>query len=88
MCGSGTFVIEAAEIAARLNPGRNRRFAFEQFANFDTEAWQRMRDVKSERTPTVRFYGSDRDAAAITMSQANAERASKHGHRPSCARRA
>ena len=28
MCGSGTFVIEAAEIAAKLNPGRSRRFAF------------------------------------------------------------
>ncbi len=75
MCGSGTFVIEAAEIAAGLNPGRARRFAFEQFANFDAEAWQRMRAVKSARTPQHRFYGSDRDAAAITMSRANAERA-------------
>ena len=27
MCGAGTFVIEAAEIAARLNPGRLRHFA-------------------------------------------------------------
>ena len=35
MCGSGTFVIEAAEIAARLNPGRSRRFAFEKLASFD-----------------------------------------------------
>jgi putative N6-adenine-specific DNA methylase len=75
MCGSGTFVIEAAEIATRLNPGRNRSFAFEQFANFDAESWQRMRDVKSQRTPVARFYGSDRDAGAITMSRANADRA-------------
>jgi putative N6-adenine-specific DNA methylase len=75
MCGSGTFVIEAAEMAARLNPGRARHFAFEQFANFDADAWQKMRDVKSSRTPLVRFYGSDRDADAISMSQANAERA-------------
>ena len=29
MCGSGTFVIEAAEIAIGLKPGRSRRFAFE-----------------------------------------------------------
>ena len=28
MCGSGTFVIEAVEIAAGLNPGRSRGFAF------------------------------------------------------------
>lgn len=73
MCGSGTFVIEAAEIAARLNPGRSRRFAFEQLATFDEAAWQRMREVKSARTPTARFYGSDRDAGAIRLSFANAE---------------
>ena len=77
MCGSGTFVIEAAEIAARLNPGRARRFAFEHLATFDAAAWARMRDVESRRTPPagVRFYGSDRDAGAIAMAQANAGRA-------------
>ena len=75
MCGSGTFVIEAAEIAARLNPGRSRHFAFEKLATFDEAAWQRMRGVDRRRTPAVRFYGSDRDAGAIEMSRANAERA-------------
>ena len=39
MCGSGTFVIEAAEIAAGLQPGRSRQFAFEQLATFDAAAW-------------------------------------------------
>lgn len=43
MCGSGTFVIEAAEIAAGLKPGRSRRFAFEQLASFDAAAWQLLR---------------------------------------------
>ncbi|RKK03044.1 class I SAM-dependent RNA methyltransferase [Pseudoroseomonas wenyumeiae] len=75
MCGSGTFIIEAAEIAARLNPGRARHFAFEKLASFDAEAWERMRAVKSMRVPAARFYGSDRDAGAIAMSRANAERA-------------
>ncbi|ONG56634.1 RNA methyltransferase [Pseudoroseomonas deserti] len=75
MCGSGTFVIEAAEIAARLNPGRARPFAFEHFATFDAEAWEKMRGVQSQRQPAARFHGSDRDAGAITMSQANAARA-------------
>ncbi|WP_426954081.1 THUMP domain-containing class I SAM-dependent RNA methyltransferase [Muricoccus radiodurans] len=75
MCGSGTFVIEAAEIAARLNPGRSRRFAFEQLATFDAAAWQRMRAVKSARAPVARCHGRDRDAGAIAMSRANAERA-------------
>ena len=45
MCGSGTFVIEAAEIAAGLMPGRSRRFAFEQLATFDAAAWKLMRDA-------------------------------------------
>jgi putative N6-adenine-specific DNA methylase len=75
MCGSGTFVIEAAEIAARLNPGRRRHFAFEQLATFDAAAWQRMRAASGRRVPPARFYGSDRDAGAIGMARANAERA-------------
>ncbi|TXH36460.1 MAG: class I SAM-dependent RNA methyltransferase [Rhodospirillaceae bacterium] len=80
MCGSGTFVIEAAEIAAGLKPGRSRHFAFEQLATFDKKAWQRLREKKSpakpdSTAPASRFYGSDRDAGAIEMSRANAERA-------------
>ena len=75
MCGSGTFVIEAAEIAARLNPGRARHFAFEKFLNFDTAAWEKMRSVERQASPDCHFYGSDRDAGAISMSIENAARA-------------
>jgi putative N6-adenine-specific DNA methylase len=75
MCGSGTFVIEAAEIAAGLKPGRSRRFAFEQLASFDPAAWQRMRGTETSIKPAARFYGSDLDAGAIRMSRANADRA-------------
>jgi putative N6-adenine-specific DNA methylase len=75
MCGSGTFVIEAAEMALRLNPGRARHFAFEQLASFDAEAWARMRAVTRQPVPGVRCHGSDRDAGAIAMSEANAARA-------------
>jgi putative N6-adenine-specific DNA methylase len=75
MCGSGTFVIEAAEMAARLNPGRLRRFAFEDLATFDAAAWAGMRGVRRDRVPAHRFLGRDRDAGAVAMSRANAERA-------------
>ncbi len=77
MCGSGTFVIEAAEIAAGLKPGRSRRFAFEQLASFDAAAWQRLREKGGAARPAgaLRFYGSDHDAGAIRMSRANAARA-------------
>lgn len=78
MCGSGTFVIEAAEIAAGLLPGRARPFAFEQLATFDSGAWNDLRKKSSTtyaKAADVKFFGSDRDAGAITMSRANAERA-------------
>lgn len=75
MCGSGTFVIEAAEIAAGLAPGRTRDFAFQQLASYDAAQWNAMKVAIAPTTPQARFYGSDRDAGAIRMSQANAERA-------------
>jgi putative N6-adenine-specific DNA methylase len=71
MCGSGTFVLEAAEIAAGLAPGRARSFAFEQFAA--------ARDLPSKpapnRTTERRYFGFDRDQGAIQGAGANAERA-------------
>ncbi|WP_323009658.1 THUMP domain-containing class I SAM-dependent RNA methyltransferase [Paracoccus sp. (in: a-proteobacteria)] len=77
MCGSGTFVIEAAEIAAGLHPGRMRPFAFEHLPGFDQQAWQAMR--ASPAIPPVpaqvRYHGSDRDPGAIRMSRENAARA-------------
>lgn len=74
MCGSGTFVIEAAEIAAGLLPGRTRSFAFQDLANYDAAAFAAMKDI-SPTTPPAHFYGSDRDAGAVRMATANAERA-------------
>ena len=75
MCGSGTFVIEAAEIAAGLAPGRGRRFAFEAFAGFDPAAWEAMRAAPAPAPPDLRFHGFDRDQGAIAASRANADRA-------------
>lgn len=75
MCGSGTFVIEAAEIAAALYPGRSRSFAFEHLVTFDAEKWQALQERVNNKTVSARFYGSDHDAGAIRMSRANADRA-------------
>ena len=74
MCGSGTFVIEAAEIAAGLHPGRSRSFAFENLASFDANAWEEMRAGGTALSTDLRFYGSDRNTGAIDMSRSNAER--------------
>ncbi len=79
MCGSGTFVIEAATMALGLKPGRSREFAFEQLAGFDSSAWQHMRNMNKPITTSARFFGRDRDAGAIRMSTENAERAGVSG---------
>ncbi len=75
MCGSGTFVIEAAEIASGLAPGRSRSFAFEQLAGFDAGAWAEMRPGGAARVPPMRFFGFDRDDGAVRAAEANAGRA-------------
>lgn len=74
MCGSGTFILEAAEIAAGLLPGRSRRFAFEKLVTFDTQAFEKLKEHTSTK-PAARFFGSDRDQGAVQMSVKNAERA-------------
>ncbi len=76
MCGSGTFVLEAAERAAGLAPGRARRFAFEVLPTFDPDAWEAIRDAaaRAKAAPDW-FRGSDRDAGAVAAARANAERA-------------
>jgi putative N6-adenine-specific DNA methylase len=78
LCGSGTFLIEAAEIAAGLAAGRARHFAFERLAAFDPAAWESVRKAAETRRkppPPFRFRGFDRDPGAVRMSRENAERA-------------
>ncbi|SET60695.1 THUMP domain-containing class I SAM-dependent RNA methyltransferase [Oceanicella actignis] len=77
MCGSGTFVIEAAEMSARLAPGRGRDFAFALLPSFDAGRWEAMRAEAAAmaRTPEPAFFGADRDQGAVRAAAANAERA-------------
>ena len=75
MCGSGTFPIEAAEIATGLAPGRARRFAFEDLAGFDATAWAGLRCPDAPRETPLRFTGLDRDAGVVRMAAQNADRA-------------
>jgi putative N6-adenine-specific DNA methylase len=76
MCGSGTFVIEAAEIAAGLAPGRGRSFAFEHLAGFDAAAWTALKAQTRRASAAGMLYcGSDRDEGAVRMAAENAARA-------------
>ncbi len=74
MCGSGTFLIEAAEIAAGLQPGRSRSFAFQDLASYDPQAFEMLRKKGSGAAPRPLFFGSDRDAGAVRNATANAAR--------------
>lgn len=75
MCGSGTFVLEAAEIAAGLAPGRSRDFAFQKLATFDADLWGALLHSAQQTPPSFGFYGSDRNEGAVEMASRNAERA-------------
>lgn len=75
MCGSGTFPIEAAEIARGLAPGRSRGFAFEHLATFQPERWETVKAAVQPNQTDLHFFGSDRDAGATKGAAANATRA-------------
>ncbi len=62
MCGSGTFLLEAAQMALNIQPGIARGFAFERLKNFDAAGWKKMREqaVAAELPITfLEIYGSD-----------------------------
>ncbi|MEM6760768.1 MAG: class I SAM-dependent RNA methyltransferase [Pseudomonadota bacterium] len=75
MCGSGTFVLEAADMAAGLQAGRARSFAFEHFAGFDPAQLLELRENSRRHKPNVQHVGADRDQGVIAMARNNAERA-------------
>lgn len=76
-CGSGTIPIEGAMIAHHIAPGSQRKFAFMNAPGFDEKLWlklvQQAMDAVLPTGPIIQ--ASDRDAGAIQMAQANAERA-------------
>ncbi len=73
MCGSGTFLIEAALIAANINPGVFRQnFAFEKWADFDKELFEQLyNDDSQEREFAYKIYGGDIAQAAIAAARKN-----------------
>lgn len=79
MCGSGTFLIEAAQISANLMAGRSRNFAFERLASYDAQAVQTLKDSWRPRESLQKFYGSDRNVNVIGFSKENAKRGGVEG---------
>ncbi len=73
MCGSGTFIAEAALIAANIMPGIYRRgFAFEQWKDFDRELFESLyNDDSAERPVTCPIIGADISPKAIETARRN-----------------
>jgi putative N6-adenine-specific DNA methylase len=73
MCGSGTFAIEAALIAANINPGVFRRgFAFEHWQDFDAELFDRLyNDDSQEREVKFPIIGGDISPVAVEIARRN-----------------
>jgi putative N6-adenine-specific DNA methylase len=82
MCGSGTFLVEAADIAHNRAPGRARSFAFEKWRIFDPALWTHLRnaarDAEKPAGP-LPIRGSDHDARMVAIARANLERAGHGG---------
>lgn len=78
-CGSGTFAIEAAMMAARMAPGMNRSFLSEDWKNLiPRKCWYDAIDEASEmvdETVEVDIQGYDIDAEVLKAARENAKRA-------------
>lgn len=78
-CGSGTFLIEAAMMAAGIAPGMHRKFTAQQWDNLiSTECWEECQKEAEELVDTdidVDIQGYDIDGEIIKAARENAKRA-------------
>ena len=78
-CGSGTFPIEAAMIAANIAPGMNRDFTAEEWTNMiDRKLWYEcVKEAEDmiDTTVKVDIQGYDIDGDVIKAARENAKRA-------------
>jgi putative N6-adenine-specific DNA methylase len=74
MCGSGTILVEAAEMALGLAPGRDRPFGFENLNRFDAAKWAEVKAAGLARAQPVgprRVYGSDLYGRSVEGARTN-----------------
>lgn len=78
-CGSGTFPIEAAMMAAGIAPGMNRNFTAENWTNLiDRQLWYDTVEEAAEQVNTeieVDIQGYDIDGEVVKAARENAKRA-------------
>jgi putative N6-adenine-specific DNA methylase len=77
MCGSGTFLIEAALLLKNIAPGLQRVFALEQLPFFQASKRERFKReaVEQQKETSVKLLGFDIDGKNIKIAKANAAKA-------------
>lgn len=78
MCGSGTFLLEAAMVALDIAPGLKRSFGFEKLRTFEADSWKKIKNQALNKVKTVSFqkiYGADVDLRAVRVTKQNLEAA-------------
>jgi putative N6-adenine-specific DNA methylase len=80
-CGSGTILIEAAQMACHIAAGSLRRFAFEKYLPFQRHVWDAIKQEAAD-AQVVRsigqkpiIFGSDVAHRMVDFAQRNAQRA-------------
>lgn len=74
MCGSGTLVLEAALLAGHIPPQwQRKKFAFQQWKDYQPEVWERVRREALAQTTTnwPPISGYDRDFRALRIAEDN-----------------
>jgi putative N6-adenine-specific DNA methylase len=74
MCGSGTFLIEAAMMAVNQPPGMKRTFGFQKLTSFDEGLWKKIETEAMNKMKPIEFldiYGSDMDLRAVRVARHN-----------------
>ncbi len=81
MCGSGTFLAEAAQTALDIAPGIDRHFGFEKLKPFHAGMWQKLKGAALEAKRAARqkedidIFGSDISGDMLDKARANLGRA-------------
>jgi putative N6-adenine-specific DNA methylase len=78
MCGSGTFLLEAVQMALDRAPGLDRTFAFERLKGFAATDWAAIRAAAEARVKPSRplpMWGWDNDERAVRATRRNLQEA-------------
>lgn len=76
MCGAGTFLLEAADIALRRPAGAGRAFAFERLSGFDAKRFDEMKSGEASSEQPLEsikgtLFASDNDPRAVRYATQN-----------------